>query len=124
MEHARRRKWLVIEMEARTGQSLMSVLVGQIFQELRDAGRTWSGETLTWVRRVFKAFSLTADPSTGTYSFEVDLEPAGSHADGGDPDRDLPRCWVNWCHWQVTMGWACCLRSTNCRRWTVRHCRA
>ena len=90
VEHARRRKWLVIEMEARTGQSLMSVLVGQIFQELRDAGRTWSGETLTWVRRVFKAFSLTADPSTGTYSFEVDLEPASGHADSGDPDRDLP----------------------------------
>jgi hypothetical protein len=89
VEHARRSTWLVVDVEAQAGQSLMPVLAGQIFRELRNAGRTWSGETLTWVRRVFKAFSLEVDPGTGAYSFGVDIEPARGYADSGDPDRDL-----------------------------------
>ncbi len=90
VEYARRSKWLVVDVEAQAGQSLMPVLAGQIFRELRNVGRTWSGETLTWVRRVFKAFSLKVDPGTGAYSFGVDIEPARGYADSGDLDRDLP----------------------------------
>lgn len=88
--HARRRKWFVIEVEAQSGESLMPALTREIFRELRNAGRTWPGETLAWVRRVFKAFSVKADPGTGSYSFEVDIEPARGYADSGDLDRDLP----------------------------------
>lgn len=88
--HARRRKWVVVEVEARSGDPLMPALTREIFRELRNAGRTWPGETLSWVRRVFKAFSVKADPGTGSYSFEVDIEPARGYADSGDLDRDLP----------------------------------
>ncbi len=89
VSHARQRKWFVVQLEARSGESLMPALTRELFRELRNAGRTWSGEALTWVRRVFKAFSLKADPGTGSYSFEVDLEPARGYADSGDLDRDL-----------------------------------
>jgi len=90
VSHARQHRWLVIELEAMSGESLMPALTRELFRELRNAGRTWSGETLSWVRRVFKAFSIRADPGTGSYSFEVDIEPARGYADSGDLDRDLP----------------------------------
>lgn len=90
VSHARQRRWFVVELEAQAGESLMPALTRELFRELRNAGRPWPGEALTWVRRVFKAFSLKADPGTGSYSFEVDIEPARGYADSGDLDRDLP----------------------------------
>jgi len=89
VSHARRSKWIVVEVEAQAGESMMPALTREIFRELRNAGRTWSGDALSWARRVFKAFSVKADPGTGSYSFEVDIEPARGYADSGDLDRDL-----------------------------------
>ncbi|HQR80271.1 MAG TPA: ATP-binding protein [Actinomycetota bacterium] len=89
VSRARRHKWLVIELEALAGEPLVPALTRELFRELRNAGRTWSGDALQWVRRVFKAFSIRADPGTGSYSFEVDIEPARGYADSGDLDRDL-----------------------------------
>lgn len=86
---ARRANWLVVELEALAGEPLVPALTRELFRELRNAGRTWSGDALQWVRRVFKAFSIRADPGTGSYSFEVDIEPARGYADSGDLDRDL-----------------------------------
>ncbi len=89
VSHARRGNWIVVAVEAQAGESLMPALTREIFRELRNAGRTWPGEALSWARRVFKAFSVKADPGTGSYSFEVDIEPARGYADSGDLDRDL-----------------------------------
>lgn len=87
--HARARRWIVISVEAKAKEPLMPSLTREIFKELRNASRTWSGAALDWARRVFKAFSMKADPTSGTYSFEVELEPAHGWADSGDLVRDL-----------------------------------
>lgn len=89
VSHARQRNWFVVALEAKAGEPLMPALTRELFKELRNAGRNWSGDSLSWVRRVFKAFSLKADPASGAYTFEVDLEPARGYADSGDLDRDL-----------------------------------
>ncbi len=86
---ARARHWIVIAVEAKPGEPVLPAITRELFKELRNAGRTWSGESLSWVRRVFKAFSVRADPGTGSYTFEVDLEPARGYADSGDLDRDV-----------------------------------
>lgn len=87
--HARARRWIVVSVEATAGQPLLPVLTHEIFKELRNASRTWSSAALVWTRRVFKAFSVRADPTFGTYSFGIDIEPAAGWADSGHLDRDL-----------------------------------
>ncbi len=84
------RRWITVEIEAQAGEPLVPALTRAIFTSLREAGRTWSGQTLSWARRVFKAFSIKADPGTGSYSFGLDIEPARGYADSGDLERDLP----------------------------------
>lgn len=87
--HARGRHWIVVSVEATAGRPLLPVLTREIYKELRNASRTWSGSALEWTRRVFKAFSVRADPSSGAYSFGLDIEPAAGWADSGQLDRDL-----------------------------------
>ncbi|MGV1004208.1 MAG: ATP-binding protein [Candidatus Nanopelagicales bacterium] len=87
--HARARHWIVVAVEASPGRPLLPMLTREIFKELRNAERTWSAATLEWTRRVFKSFSVKADPHTGSYTFGVDLEPAAGWADSGQLDRDL-----------------------------------
>lgn len=87
--HARRRNWLVISAEAKAGEAIMPTLTREIFKELRQAGRTRAGTALDWVRSVFAAFSVKADPVAGTYTFGLDIAPATGWADTGDTERDL-----------------------------------
>ncbi len=87
--HARARQWIVVSVEARTGELLLPTLTREIFKELRNASRTWSGAAIAWARRVFTSFSMRADPGTGSYTFGMEVEPALGWADSGDIDRDL-----------------------------------
>ena len=84
------RRWITIDVEAQAGESLVPALTRAIFNSLREAGGAWSAEALSWARRVFKAFSIKADPGTGSYSFGLDIEPARGYADSGDLERDMP----------------------------------
>ncbi|MGB7983237.1 MAG: ATP-binding protein [Candidatus Nanopelagicales bacterium] len=87
--HARARHWIVVSVEAKTGEVLLPTLTREIFKELRNASRTWSGAAIAWARRVFTSFSMKADPGTGSYTFGMEVEPARGWADSGDLDRDL-----------------------------------
>ena len=87
--HAKARGWIVISVEATSGEPVLPELTREIFKELRTASRTWSGDALDWARRVFTSFSVRADPGSGTYTFGVDLEPVPGYADSGNLDRDL-----------------------------------
>jgi hypothetical protein len=87
--HARNQRWIVISVEARAGEPLLPTLNREIFKELRNAGRTWTGDALHWARRVFTSFSLQADPGAGTYSFGLKVEPAAGYADSGHLDQDM-----------------------------------
>ena len=91
---ARRKHWIVIAVEAKPGESVLPALTRELFKEIRNAGRSWAGDSLTWVKRVFKSFSVRADPASGTYTFGVDLEPAHGYADSGVLDRDLQEMFV------------------------------
>jgi hypothetical protein len=87
--HARDRHWIVISVEAKSGQALLPELTLEMYRELRNASRTWSGAALDWARRVFASFNVRADPASGTYTLGLDVQPATGYADSGNLDRDL-----------------------------------
>jgi hypothetical protein len=85
---AERRRWITAKVEASAGRSVLGLLTASLYRSLRATARREGARRVMDLLRVFKAFSLTVDP-TGHYTFGVDVEPAVGRADSGDPDVDL-----------------------------------
>jgi hypothetical protein len=85
---AQRRRWITAKVEASAGRSVLVPLTAALYRSLRATAHREGTQRLMSLLRVFKAFSLTVDP-TGHYTFGVDVAPAVGRADSGNPDVDL-----------------------------------
>lgn len=88
-QQARRRSWLVAQVEARSGATVRA-MIGEAFHDnLVDLVRPGVGERVRKALRTALSFKASYD-STGSWSFGLDLEGApGGGADTGAFESDL-----------------------------------
>lgn len=82
------RGWITAKLEASAGTSLLLSLSEALVKAMRTASGRHPEEGLRRLLGVFKAFSLSVDPS-GALSFGVDVEPLRGTADSGRAAQDL-----------------------------------
>lgn len=82
------RRWISLRVDARAGASLVWSLSRSLAQALRSAMGRHPEARMRLLLGVFKAFSLTADPS-GAVSVGIDIEPIEGVASSGRLPEDL-----------------------------------
>lgn len=93
-ERARRRDWIVAQVEARAdpdsaGAAFRTMVARSLNQSLRQVTGRWGlGERLRAALATFKSFSIRTDPSGGL-SLGIDLDPQRGRADSGSLEMDL-----------------------------------
>jgi AAA ATPase domain len=93
-ERARRRDWIVAQVEARldsesTGSSFRAMVARSLNQSLRQVTGSWGiGDRLKAALATFKSFSIRTDPSGGL-ALGIDIDPQRGRADSGSLEMDL-----------------------------------
>jgi hypothetical protein len=85
---AEARGWIVAKVEAAPTKPVAPLVVQGLHRALREATGRFDASRLTRLLRVFRAFTVSVDP-TGSYSFGIDLEPLTGRADSGNLSLDL-----------------------------------
>ncbi len=93
-ERARKRDWIVVQVEARVdseapGSSFRAMFARSLNQSLRYVTGSWgAGERLRAALATFKSFSVRTDPSGGL-SLGIDIDAQRGRADSGSLEMDL-----------------------------------
>lgn len=88
-QDARRRDWIVAQIEAGSGQSLRELLGEALYEPLSDLSRPSAGKRLLRAFKTAASFKASYD-TTGRWTFGIDLsEIGGGGADSGILSTDL-----------------------------------